>query len=54
MNFFCTKKHYEKWLSEMNISQAHFCLPAQEAISVAERLFNQPGGNCPEPLCLQS
>ncbi|MCB2183283.1 MAG: alkylmercury lyase family protein [Desulfobulbaceae bacterium] len=41
MNFFCTKKHYEKWLASETISKPHYCLTAQEALHVAKMLFGR-------------
>lgn len=41
MNFFCTKKEYDEWTSEMKLDQSNiFCLNVEEAIQVAKMLFN--------------
>ena len=40
MNFFCTKKHYDGWISKKNVDQEiAFCLDASEALVVARMIF---------------
>ena len=44
MNFFCKKKHYDQWTSEMGVPNDQiFCLEAQEAIWVSRMLFGLEG-----------
>lgn len=41
MNFFCTKNHYDKWVSKMGLDESNiFCLDVNEAMHVARMLFS--------------
>lgn len=40
MNFFCTKKHYDKWAADQALDLAStFCLNLEAAVDVARWLF---------------
>jgi hypothetical protein len=43
MNFFCTKKHYDEWITKRSLDSGDiFCLDIHEALLVAEMLFANP------------
>ena len=41
MNFFCTKKHLDKWYATVGLDPDYFGMSLPEALAVSRMLFGQ-------------